>query len=207
MPITLEQSSETQTNNAILALPAEDRSELFTVHDLEKLSNDNKFRYELFGGEIIMSTAPRYIHQLVTAKLVSEIGGYLKQNPIGDVVAGPGLIFSIYDAVIPDVIFITNERRDAILQTEDDKLHGAPELAIEILSPGRLNARRDREQKLELYDQFGVDEYWIINPRSGEAEIYRRSKKKLKLAQTPRENDSLMTPLLPGFGCPLKNLF
>lgn len=207
MSAVIEQIPETQVSAAILALPQEERAELFTIHDLEKLPENGWFRYELIGGEIIVSTAPRYIHQLVVSKLVRTIGNYLDQNPIGEVIAGPGLILSLYDSVIPDVIFISHQRRDEILQKKDDKLHGAPELVIEILSPGKTNARRDRVQKLETYEQFGVDEYWIINPKQGEIEIYRRGKKGLRLAKTLSETQEITTPLLPGFNLTLKKIF
>jgi len=75
--------------------------------------------------------------------------------------AGPGLIFSDFDAVIPDIIWMSRERFGAIWR--DDKLRGAPELVVEVLSPSAANERRDRQNKLKLYAEWGVDEYWIID--------------------------------------------
>ena len=210
MSTVVEQISKVEAKSRLLALSADqdDQSEdLFTIHDLEKLPENDWFRIELIGGEMIVSTAPRYLHQLIVSRLIGEISAYLKQNPIGDVVAGPGLILDVYDSVIPDAIFISHERRDRILAAQDNKLHGASELAIEVLSPGKVNARRDRVQKLEVYQQFGVEEYWIINPGAGEIEIYRRGKKGLKLHQTLKETEILTTPLLPNFSLEIKNLF
>lgn len=180
---------------------------MFTIRDLEKLPENDWFRVELIKGEILVSSAPRYIHQLVVSRVIRFIGSYLDKNSIGDVVTGPGLIFDDYDSVIPDVIFISHTRRDEILQAKDNKLHGAPELAVEVLSPEKINARRDRVQKLEVYGQFGVEEYWIINHHAGVIEIYRRGKKGLKLNQTFKETEVLTTPLLPDFSLQIKDLF
>ena len=62
----------------------------------------------------------------------------------------------------PDVVWVSKERLAAVLR-RDGKLHGAPDLVIEVLSPGAKNERRDREAKLKLYARRGVREYWIIN--------------------------------------------
>jgi Uma2 family endonuclease len=70
----------------------------------------------------------------------------------------PGLIFSDTDAVIPDVVWVSHERL-ARLEDEAGPLRGAPELVVEVLSPGALNERRDREAKRKLYSAYGVQEY------------------------------------------------
>lgn len=206
MSAILEQIAPPETFKSTLAFDDEYEG-LFTVAALEDLPENANFRFELIKGEIIVSTAPRYIHQLTVSKLNTEIAIYLKQNPIGEVTPAPGLIFSDFDAAIPDLIYLSHERREQILQPSDGKLHGAPEIAVEVLSPGRLNRRRDTVQKRELYEEFGVAEYWIVDPRGATVQIYRRSDNKLQLAQTCGENDSITTPLLPGFACAVKNLF
>lgn len=181
----------------------EEKRELFTNDDVVRFATDEFCRYELIGGEIIVSTAPRYIHQLLTMKIASQFLDYLKKNPIGHILTTPGLIFSEYDGVIPDLIFITHERREEILNEEDGKFHGSPEIVIEILSPGRVNARRDLQIKRELYEIFGVPEYWAVKPQQREIEVFRLGKG----SEVYTENQILTTSFLPKFKLKIKQLF
>jgi len=89
----------------------------------------------------------------------------------------------------------------------DGKLHAAPELIVEVLSPGVANEKRDRDIKLKLYSRRGVSEYWIVDWRQKRVEVFRREDARLTLAATLLESDTLTTPLLPAFECPAAGLF
>jgi Uma2 family endonuclease len=108
--------------------------------------------------------------------------------------------------VAPDVIWISRARRTAI-ELDDGHLHGPPELMVEILSPGAANERRDRERKLRQYSAYGVDEYWIVDQRAQTVAIYRRQNAQLDLVATLQRDDTLTSPLLPGFALPVARLF
>jgi len=198
----LEQVTTT-TQYVFRPLADEERGELYTNEYVKKMARDEFSRYELIGGEIIVSTAPRYIHQLLSMRITCQFLDYLKKNPISEILATPGLIFSEYDGVIPDLIFITHERRDEILNEKDGKFHGAPELVIEILSPGRINARRDLEIKRELYEIFGVPEYWVVKPQEKEIEVFQPG----AASKIYTENEIFKTALLPKFKLKIKQLF
>jgi len=73
------------------------------------------------------------------------------------------VIFDDADNVISDVVWISNERLAAGVN-EEGHFTIAPELIVEVLSPGTQNERRDRETKLKLYAKRGAQEYWIANP-------------------------------------------
>src|SRR3989442_15828427 len=83
----------------------------------------------------------------------------------------------------------------------DGKLHSAPELVIEVLSPGLTNRQRDCQAKRKLYSRRGVLEYWIVDWQQQQAEVYRRSDGELSLVQTLYREDALESPLFPGFYC------
>ena len=83
---------------------------LLTVADLDAFPDDDGNRYELIEGELFVSRAPGIPHQRVLNNLQMAFGIYLKENPIGIVVPGAGAVFSDYDAVIPDLAFVSNER-------------------------------------------------------------------------------------------------
>ena len=115
-------------------------------------------------------------------------------------------LFSEADNVVPDVVWVSNERLAALMD-EAGHLTGAPELAVEVLSPGVENERRDREAKLKLYESRGVREYWIVDWRLQQIEVYRRERAMLHLVVTLFAEDVLTSPLLPGFSCPVARLF
>ena len=77
-----------------------------TVEDLDLMPDDGN-RYELLGGEIQVSKTPGLIHQTTSGEIYYSIKSFLKLNPIGVVLATPGIIFSNIDAVIPDLVFMT----------------------------------------------------------------------------------------------------
>ncbi|MGB3292904.1 MAG: Uma2 family endonuclease [Phormidesmis sp.] len=86
-------------------------------------------------------------------------------------------------------------------------LTAAPELIIEILSPGEKNEQRDKEVKLKLYSRYGVQEYWIVNWRLKTLSVYRRRNGQLQLIGTLLGEDSLTSPLLPEFSMPITRVF
>ncbi len=177
----------------------------FTSADLASLPDDGK-RYEIIDGELLMSRQPHWDHQYVSGKLFSKLDNWNETTGLGQANLAPGVIFADDDDVAPDLVWISRERRDAALE-DDGHLHGTPEIAVEVLSPGSANETRDRKMKLDLYSRRGVDEYWIVNWRARQIEVYRRKQKKLRLVETLNEPDALESPLLPGFSCPLKSLF
>src|SRR5207249_4048589 len=89
----------------------------------------------------------------------------------------------------------------------DRKMHAAPELIVEVLSPGLANQQRDRQTKLKLYSRQGVQEYWVVDWERRQIETYRRDRTALALAATLLDHDMLTSPLLPGFSCPVAELF
>ena len=177
---------------------------LLTNKDLECLPDDGN-RYELIEGELYVSTAPELIHQRTLGKIHFAFASFLTESPIGEIVYGPGVILSDYDGVIPDLVYLSNERRDEI--ATGTRIYGAPNLVIEILSPGVQNMERDRKVKLKLYDKYGVDEYWIVDTRARAVEVYRREGETLKFFTTFINGEDITTLLLPGFSCSVSNLF
>lgn len=179
---------------------------LFTVGDWEELflyGDDN--RYELIEGELFVSTAPRFIHQLLVTRITSNLGAYLSINPLGEVLAAPGVIFDENNAAIPDAIFISHQRIKQFLIS--DKIQGAPELVIEVLSPGKSNIERDRKTKLNLFSCYPVEEYWIVNPMRNQIEVFRSTAHGLRPVETLNEKDVLISPLFSDFSLSLAELF
>ena len=177
---------------------------LLTVADLDACPDDSN-RYELIEGELFVSRAPGIPHQLVLNNLQLAFGSYLKENPIGIVVPGAGAVFSDYDAVIPDLVFVRNERWSEVVT--EIRFTGAPDLVIEILSPGKENRDRDLLVKRQLYAKCGVAEYWIVDAEYRLVQGYRLRKQQLESVATWRNDEEVTTPLLPGFRLGVGSIF
>ena len=177
---------------------------LMTVEDLDAMPEDGN-RYEVIEGELFVSRAPGLPHQILSGDIFANLWNYLEKNPIGRIIATPGLVFSQYSGVIPDIVFFTHGRGEEIISGE--RLVAAPDIVIEILSPGRENVSRDRVAKRQLYAKNGVKEYWIADSENCSVEIYRPTDKGLELVVMLRLGDEITSPLLPGFSCSLSKIF
>ena len=177
----------------------------WTTADLA-LFPDNSKRYEIIGGELLVTRAPRWSHQQTTGRIFNALDTWCQSDGYGEAAVNPGIIFTDEDNVIPDVVWASNQRLE-LLMDEAEHLTGAPELVVEVLSPGKENKQRDEQLKLKLYSQQGVQEYWIADTDLRQVQVYRREDAVLTLVVTLQGSDRLSSPLLPGFNCPLSRVF
>jgi Uma2 family endonuclease len=178
----------------------------WTTADLELFESDRANRYEIIDGELFVTRAPDWKHQRACASIGSVLKVWSDESGLGETAIAPGIIFSESNNVIPDVVWASHDRL-ALLLDEAGHLTAAPELVVEVLSPGKKNESRDREAKLKLYSVRGVREYWIVDPQAQAVEVYRRDNAALKLVATLYAQDELISPLLPGFSCKVSRLF
>ena len=179
----------------------------WTVSDLETLPQPwDDTRYEIIDGELYVSSQPSYWHQRTAGNTVFELRLWDQDGSYGVPVSAPGVIFAEDEAVAPDVIWVSAKRLPLILG-EDGKLHGAPDLMVEVISPGASNEKRDRDTKLGVYSRRGVQEYWLVDWRQRSIQVYRHASSALRLVATLNDADTLESPLLPGFSSPVARLF
>jgi Uma2 family endonuclease len=178
---------------------------LLTIADWEAMPHGDGNRYEIIEGELFVSCSPGLTHQMVATNLTVLIWNFLESNPIGTVVATPGLILSKFSGVIPDIVVFLDEERETLVK--NDRLTGPPALIVEVLSPGSANVRRDRVAKLNLYARHPVPEYWIVDPKSRSLERYVLRESSLDLLETLTSEDNLTINALPGFSCPMSRVF
>jgi Uma2 family endonuclease len=172
-----------------------------TYADYCLLPNDGK-RYEIIDGELFVTPSPRRPHQKVVSNLVYYLNDFIKKHNLGEVYPAPfDVVFSRFDVVEPDILYISRTRSSVLT---DKNVQGAPDLVVEVLSESTNDI--DRTTKLKLYGRFGVQEYWIIDPDACSAEIYRRRQEGFELAATLNTPEALTSPLLPGFSLPLERL-
>lgn len=184
--------------------PASNRRKL-TYDDLLALPDDG-LRHELIDGEHFVAPSPRAVHQLILGNLYLMISAHAREHAVGVVMLAPfDVIFSPHDVVVPDLVYFSAQRFKRIVR--EMNAQGAPDLAVEILSPS--TRRRDEVLKRRLYERVGVREYWIVDPKLQTIRVHTlvdsRYQKPTEFSLA--ENAAVTTPLLPDLVLPLKRIF
>jgi len=178
----------------------------YTSADLERMPHDEWYRYEIIDGELFVSSAPSWTHNRAARRLTTALDNWGDETGLGEVNPVPGLIFTDYNNIIPDLVWISGSRLERGLDGAGH-LTVAPDLVVEVVSPGSDNARRDRILKLGLYARQGVEEYWLVDTALRIVEVFRHNGRTLELVATLSGDDALTSPRLPGFSCPLRRLW
>lgn len=177
------------------------RKPLFTYDDLAHTPNDGK-RYELCDGELVVSPAPTTEHQSIAAHL----GGLLlraEEAGFGRMFPAPtDVVFSQHKATQPDLLFIRRERLHIITKAN---IQGAPDLIVEILSPG--SREDDLGWKMTLYAREGVPFYWVVDPETRTVQPYTLREGGYVTEPPLRPGDILACPLFPGITIDVARLF
>jgi Uma2 family endonuclease len=171
-----------------------------TYEDLIAFPEDN-FRRELIDGELIVTAAPATRHQRVVLELGSRLLACSKVHGGEAFVAPLDVFFSDVNVVEPDVLFVTKDRMAIV---EDRFVRSAPDIVVEVSSPStrRLELRRKRD----LYERFGVAEYWCVDLDADRVEIYRSTEGRYSVPSILESGDILTTSLLPGFAVAIGEL-
>lgn len=124
---------------------------------------------QLIEDCLVMEPPPIYGHQRTLCDLFLSLANFIKQHDLGEAIVAPfGVYFDEQNAFQPDIVFISKERLHLLKRKG---LFGAPDLAIEVLSPS--TSKYDRQQKKSVYERFGVKEYWLIDPETTTVQGYQ----------------------------------
>ena len=167
---------------------------------------DDGQRHELIDGEHYVTPSPNTSHQQISGNLYWLLRSYLEQHPIGRLFYAPfDVVFSKFDVVEPDLLYISRERESEILTAKH--VTGAPDLVIEIASPSTRG--RDETLKRQLYEKSNVTEYWVVDPEIYAVRVYRQTPtgfgRPLELSR--ERSDILTSPLFPGLSLALADVF
>ena len=131
-----------------------------TVEDMENMPDD-EFRYELDDGVLIASPVPSYLHQRVVFRLAQVLDAACP--PEFEVLPGVGVNINRYQHRVPDLAVVRADSLGTVFQERP------PVLAVEVASP--RTRLYDRNRKKDVYEQFGVVSYWIVDPDPGRPEL------------------------------------
>lgn len=164
---------------------------------------------EIIKGKLFkMTAAPSRIHQKVAAKLFYRLYGFLEEKPC-EVYSAPFDVRlpktsmrneDIYTVVQPDICVICDKNK-----LDDAGCIGAPDLIVEILSPG--NNKKELKNKYEVYQESGVREYWIIHPNEQTLMIYSLHNGHFVPSRLFTSGDIVTSEVLSGFSLDLEDFF
>ena len=178
------------------------QSKVFTYQEYLDLPEDGK-RYEVINGDLIMVPGPNTDHQNVSGNLEFELRMFVKKHQIGKVYDAPyDVVLSENNVFQPDIMFVSNQNSKII---KEKNITGAPDLIIEILSPA--TGYYDLTEKKEIYAEFGVKEYWIVDPKKQWVEIYTNETRKFESEQRLETSGILKSRVLDGFEISLQKMF
>jgi len=157
---------------------------------------------ELWDGELIMSSAASFYHQEVTLRFCRQLYDWVTRHKLGKVVAGPiDMVLSPRRVTQPDVAYVCQARLDIITAA----INGPADLAAEVISLG--NRSRDRIEKRDLYEQYGVREFWLIDPEAQTVEVLSLESGRYELFLRCTNGQTAASKLLPGFEVLVTPLF
>jgi Uma2 family endonuclease len=174
---------------------------LMTTEEYLRSYETNRPR-ELAYGFVREPPAPFFSHQQVVLKIGRLLADYVEPRGLGQIGIAP--LDVILDAdrsliVQPDVLFVSAERTSIIR----NQVWGAPDLAVEVLSPGI--AAHDRTEKLGWYREYGVRECWLVDPAAEQVTVFDFSGA-TPATQTTDRTGTIQSTLLPDFAAPAASL-
>lgn len=147
-----------------------------------------------------MTPAPGRRHQHILLELVKE---FLKMEDMGELAVAPRDVYlAPQETYQPDILFIAKER---LKISTEEKVNGAPDLVVEILSPS--TAYYDLKKKYKAYEKYGVKEYWIVDPEDKSIEIFELADGKFRLAVRSEGSGEVVSLLLQGLKVRLESVF
>jgi Uma2 family endonuclease len=176
-----------------------------TYDDFLLFPDDGK-RHEIIDGVHYVTPSPNVRHQQLVGRLHAKIAWYLETFPeVGEVYFAPlDVVLSHYDVVEPDLLFVAGGQKHILT---DKNIQGPPALVAEVFS--KSTRKRDAQTKRRLFERTGVQEYWLVDPELDAVQVFRPEGGRLtRVAElTAEDDDTLTTPLLPGWALALRDLF
>jgi len=167
----------------------------WTYGDWLRLPSDG-WRYEVIKGVLHMTAAPTPQHQRVSRRLERALEDFIWENNLGELLHAPiDVVLPEQETPVePDIIVIPSDRPEMV---GEKQIEGAPLLVVEVLSPS--NWWVDRREKVVLYAETGVQEYWIVDPDAGTIEVFVLREGAYALLGKWSAGDIARSEALPGF--------
>ena len=198
---TLIQNQRSNLTENQVETPA--KQKIWTDAEFMALNRDGH-RYEIVNGELIDMGNSGAKHGYVCSILMTLLGGYVHLQKLGAMFdSSTAFKMKSGNKRSPDVSFMAKERLQGLDDLPDGFLEGAPDLAVEILSPG--NTVAEIHDKLVEYFENGARLVWVIHPQEQYVLVYRSSQEPDRLLKSVNSLDG--EEIVPGFTLPIAELF
>jgi Uma2 family endonuclease len=158
---------------------------------------------QLIAGEIVMSPAPDLLHQDVLGHIFYELRTFVLQRKLGKVFVAPtDVYFSEHNTFQPDILFVSTDRKHIL---KEERIEGAPDLVVEVLSPG--TGYYDLAKKKDVYEQYGVKEYWLVDPKLHSIEVLVNQDRSFVTLAKAKQTGLVASQVLSGFQIDLASVF
>lgn len=166
--------------------------------------DNDPFLYELINGELVRKNAPSGEHQFVQSELFYRLMHYVTEKKLGRVFSSPtAVILSEESAPQPDLTYLSKEKMN--LLDPESGIKGSPDLVVEIISPSSY--KRDHFDKKKLYAQFGIAEYWIIDPSYHSIEVFVLEEKEYKLHAFGIDGEEVTSQVIKDLSIDVSSIF
>lgn len=183
---------------------SEDSKKKLTYQDYLLLPEEPGYRFEILDGMLIKEPSPNVPHQRVSRRLQRILEDYFWDlDPEGEIFNAPlDVTFQDTTVVQPDLFYVSGEQK---LMVKNARIDGPPALVVEILSPS--TSRKDRLQKLRIYQEARVQHYWLVNPDDKTLECFSLQDGVYALVAAGMDEDIVNHPGYSGLSIPLKALW
>ncbi len=169
--------------------------------DLRQIPPDRD-RYELIEGELFRSAAPNTEHQRKVMNLSAQLWYLVREHDLGEVFVAPYDVALDTSTVLePDIVFVSKARQSIV---KPGCVEGAPDLVVEVVSDSSRII--DRFVKRDRYAEFGVPEYWLLDPFEPRIEVLRLERGKYRVMGSFGPEDILESPTFPTLRIPISSL-
>jgi Uma2 family endonuclease len=162
-----------------------------------------EYIFELLNGEIMKQNYPTASHQEAMGNLYAILRAFVTSKKLGKLFLPPfGVILDDYNAPQPDLIFVSQAKQNII---QEEGIFGVPDLLVEIISPSSI--KTDKFDKYKIYQQFAVQEYWLIDPKNQSIEVYTLQNDKYELFSFGVEKGNVQSTVLAGLEIEVSEIF
>ncbi len=169
-----------------------------TAEELFKLYPEES-RLELIDGEVFEMPASSLMHQEILMRIAFSLRVFLKEGGGSLFVSPVDVVFSENVVLQPDIVFVKE------VSIQDLRINKYPELIVEVVSPSTF--KRDLTDKMKIYENFGVKEYWLIFPLEKTILIYALTQKGYELFSSATEKGKVKSKVLEGFELDAEEVF
>jgi Uma2 family endonuclease len=181
-----------------------DPNKKYTYQDYLELPDEPGYRFEILEGVLVKEPSPNVVHQRVSRRLQRILEDYYWQaDPDGEIFNAPlDVTFNDITVVQPDLFYVSGKQKRIV---KDARIDGSPTLVVEVLSPS--TGRKDRLQKLHIYQKVEVQHYWIVNPDEKTLECFSLRDGAYTLVASGMDEDVVGHPDFTDLSIPLQDLW